>query len=126
MKLPIRLENAIVKLYNAFHKGELDAMNACGCAVGNLCDNSDVWRQRGVIFGEENRITDFDNKTGYSKKELAAIELIFIYGISNFRETKKFQNCISFYDVRDKQKLKPLHLVYYQVRISIQPQRIIP
>ena len=40
LQLPIRLENAITKLYNAFHNGELNSLDCRHCAVGNLCDNS--------------------------------------------------------------------------------------
>ena len=106
MKLPIRLENALTKLYTAFHSGMLDAMNCNHCAVGNLCDNSDKWA--GVSwFGGENRISkEFNNKTGYSRQELATIELVFIEGNKNPEEPAKFNNSISEIDVIDGRNTK--------------------
>ncbi len=44
MKTSKRLENAITKLYNAFHKGELRPDCCIQCAVGNICDNTDTWK----------------------------------------------------------------------------------
>lgn len=35
-----RFTNAVTKLYNAFHKGTLNAWDCKACAVGNICDNS--------------------------------------------------------------------------------------
>lgn len=60
-----RFTKAVTKLYNAFHKGELNAMNPCCCAVGNMCNNSNFWTKE---------------KTGYSIEELYRIEDIFMFG----------------------------------------------
>lgn len=83
MKTSERFTNAVTKLYNAFHKGELNAMDACCCAVGNICDNSDTW-----IFIAEYNMARFDRdgltaikKTGYSVKEILNIEIKFMYGL---------------------------------------------
>ena len=42
-ELPKRFTDAVSKLYNAFHKGELDAMDCEFCAVGNICNNNWDW-----------------------------------------------------------------------------------
>jgi hypothetical protein len=93
MKTTKRFEDAVTKLYTAFHNGELDAMDCEHCAVGNMCDNSSEWANgRGDMryFGQSNRISNsFINKTGYSNKELIKIEHIFLFGGDNtfFRNT---------------------------------------
>jgi len=105
MKTTIRFETAITKLYNAFHKGELDAMDCQHCAVGNLCNNSNEWVNTSFRsqWGKSNRINTFNNKTGYSRKELAIIEALFIFGVKS-PETKKqlFNNVISAYHIKNK------------------------
>lgn len=88
MKLPIRLENAITKLYTAFHSGQLKASDCKTCAVGNICNNNYDWNNavRTMVskYGVASRHIDinFINETiiksGYSVKELAEIELRFI------------------------------------------------
>lgn len=44
MKLPKRTENAIEKLYTAFHKEELKPECHSQCAVGNICNNTTAWQ----------------------------------------------------------------------------------
>ncbi|MDT0293285.1 Na(+)-translocating NADH-quinone reductase subunit F [Mesonia ostreae] len=44
MKLPKRTENALDKLYTAFHKGDLIPDCHAHCAVGNICDNTTAWQ----------------------------------------------------------------------------------
>ena len=44
MKTPERLEQALVKLYNAFHNNRLDPEDCTACAVGNILDNQDSWK----------------------------------------------------------------------------------
>jgi len=73
MKITKRFDSAVVKLYTAFHNGELNAMDCKMCAVGNMCDNDDSW------------IYTFETNTGYSKSEIENIESIFMCGsISDF------------------------------------------
>ena len=36
MQTPIRLEQAIIKLYKAFHNNMLDPEDCAACAVGNI------------------------------------------------------------------------------------------
>jgi hypothetical protein len=78
-----RLERAITKLYNAFHKGELEAGDCSKCAVGNLCDNESDWRyiNEYEMFSEYHNGYSAIEKTGYSVKEIMDIEHLFMYGV---------------------------------------------
>jgi len=87
MKIPTRLEQAITKLYVAFHSGALHPECCNSCAVGNICDNTDTWKylteSHGSLelsyIGKLNE--NFDRKIhGYSPKELLQIEVIFLKG----------------------------------------------
>ena len=100
MKTTKRFEEAVTKLYKAFHEGTLDAMDCQHCAVGNLVGSKN-WVIHGIPIGEENRIVNcFENKTGYSRKELTIIEHIFIFGSKKGQNlTKLFSNSISKSDV---------------------------
>jgi hypothetical protein len=69
-----RFENAALKLYNAFNKGELNAMDTCACAVGNLCNNEDFWT------GRNYKPLKTKNITGYDMEEIKNIENIFMFG----------------------------------------------
>lgn len=92
MKLPIRLEKAITKLYNAFHNNELNAFRCAHCAVGNICNNNRSWiddlhdsKFRLVVNRDLSEI-DFKQLTpsisvlesGYSLYEISKIEKLFI------------------------------------------------
>ena len=44
MKNSIRFENAIYKLYTAFHNKTLNPDDCKQCAVGNILDNKDSWK----------------------------------------------------------------------------------
>jgi hypothetical protein len=72
-----RFENAAVKLYNAFNKGELNAMDACACAVGNLCNNEDFWR------GNHSQPLKTKKVTGYNMEEIYIIEHLFMFGVQD-------------------------------------------
>lgn len=91
MKLPIRLENAITKLYTAYHSGELDAMNCEHCAVGSICNNDSAWDnlpifQSTLKWGNYIQPCDYElelaeiviKESGYSKEELQKVEIIFL------------------------------------------------
>jgi hypothetical protein len=69
-----RFENAALKLYNAFNKGELNAMDTCACAVGNLCNNEDFWT------GSNYKPFKTKNITGYDMEEIKNIENLFMFG----------------------------------------------
>ncbi len=89
MKLPIRLENAITKLYKAFHSGTLNAFDCTACAVGNICDNTEGWA---YYFGAHVKTTPSNiilsvhvpenlegfSKNGYNQNELSMIENVFL------------------------------------------------
>ncbi len=87
MKIPTRLEQAITKLYLAFHSGALHPECCNSCAVGNICDNTDTWKYLTESHGSLElsyigRVNEnFDRKIhGYSPKELLQIEVIFLKG----------------------------------------------
>lgn len=92
MKTTKRFDNAVAKLYNAFHENRLDALDCTMCAVGNICDGSMNWEcdprfARNTIFKtwsqyySEEEIEDGKlviAKSGYSTDELVKVELIFL------------------------------------------------
>lgn len=85
-----RLENAITKLYTAFHEGTLDAYSPCYCAVGNLLGGA-IWTRDGL----GTKITMLKgclNTSGYSGMELAKIEVIFIESDCTHCELPKKEN----------------------------------
>jgi len=92
-----RLDNAIEKLYTAFHKGELNAMDCSACAAGNVCGDSGwQWVRRGLGKVESQQsLMHFRNqgesdvdygislikKSGYSNLEIVNIEKNFLFGM---------------------------------------------
>ena len=44
MKTTPRLEQALIKLYNAYHNNRLNPEDCTACAVGNILDNHDSWK----------------------------------------------------------------------------------
>jgi hypothetical protein len=75
-----RFENAAVKLYNAFNKGELNAMDTCACAVGNLCNNQDFWT------GTHSKPIKTKKVTGYNIEEIDNIENLFMFGVRDINK----------------------------------------
>ena len=84
-----RFTQAVTKLYNAFHKGELRASDCTKCAVGNICDNTSGWAYLSKSFGSgllsenEEEIAigiEFTHETGYSPLEIVTIEKVFLDG----------------------------------------------
>lgn len=97
-----RFENAVKKLYTAFHEGTLEAANCNACAVGNICNNQREWADYigcghgkskvtkqyfdAIVNAEEfvNGIIDHNKglrvieKSGYSPFELMNVESIFM------------------------------------------------
>ena len=59
-----------------------------------------------VDFGAEERISNFKNRTGYNKTELAVIELLFIRGIKKTGEPRRFENNITPFNIVCCPKLK--------------------
>lgn len=85
MSSSFRLEQAIQKLYVAFHKNELHPECCKQCAVGNILDNTDSWKHLSDDHGsiELNYLgkvhESFGRKfNGYSPLELLKIEVVFL------------------------------------------------
>lgn len=80
-----RLENALTKLYNAFHNDQLQPECAMGCAVGTILDRRDFWKHLSDDHGtvrlnylgllHENLGRSFN---GYKPSELLLIEKTFL------------------------------------------------
>ena len=89
MKTSTRLENAIKKLYVAFHSNELNPECCYKCAVGNILDNKDAWKNLTDHHGSvklnylgrvhQNLGRKFN---GYSPLELLQIESVFLNACS--------------------------------------------
>lgn len=85
MNTPIRLEQALLKLYNAFHNDTLNPECCKQCAVGNILDNTDAWKHFSEDHGSLtlNYIGMVNQKfgrrfNGYSPLELLQIEATFL------------------------------------------------
>lgn len=82
-----RFENAINKLYTAFHHNTLNPEDCKQCAVGNILDNKDSWKHLTDLHGSirlnylglvhQNLGRTFN---GYSPLELLTIEASFLNG----------------------------------------------
>lgn len=85
MNTPKRLEQALIKLYNAFHNNELNPECCTACAVGNILDNHESWKHLSNEHGSlelsyvgrvhQNLGRKFN---GYTPLELLKIEKIFL------------------------------------------------
>lgn len=85
MKTPIRLEQALKKLYVAFHNNALHPECCKQCAVGNILDNKDSWKHLSDHHGaiklnyvgtvHQNLGRKFN---GYTPLELLQIEATFL------------------------------------------------
>lgn len=85
MKTTKRLEQALIKLYNAYHNNRLNPEDCTACAVGNILDNHDSWKHLSDAHGSlqlsyvgmvhENLGRRFN---GYTPKELLHIEKAFL------------------------------------------------
>ena len=87
MKTSLRLEQAINKLYKAFHHNKLNPECCRQCAVGNILDNKDAWKNLSDHHGslQLNYVglvhQNFGRKfNGYSPMELLKIEASFLKG----------------------------------------------
>lgn len=101
MKHSERFTNAVTKLYNAFHKGELNAWDCQKCCVGSMCDGNPSWsylRIDGFNTGAANYITtspyfeealECAENTGYTGIQIVEIENIFLdsfEGLTKFKD----------------------------------------
>jgi hypothetical protein len=85
MKTSTRLNQALKKLYVAFHTDQLHPECCKQCAVGNILDNTDNWKHLTDIHGSEvlNYVgmvhQNLGRKfNGYSLLELLKIEAVFL------------------------------------------------
>lgn len=85
MKTSSRLDQAINKLYNAFHNNMLHPECAKQCAVGNICNNTDSWKHFSDQHGSTklNYVGLVNHKFGkrfygYTPLELLKIEAVFL------------------------------------------------
>ena len=85
MKTTRRLEQALIKLYNAYHNNLLNPEDCKACAVGNILDNHDSWKHLTEGNGSlklsyvgrvhENLGRKFN---GYTPLEILQIEKVFL------------------------------------------------
>lgn len=82
-----RLEQAIKKLYTAFHNDTLHPECCKSCAVGNICDNTESWKylsdtHGSIILNYVGRVNEAFGKkiNGYTPSELLQIEAVFLQG----------------------------------------------
>ncbi len=85
MNIPNRLEQALVKLYNAFHNNNLHPEDCTACAVGNILDKKDFWKHLSDDHGslKLNSVGIIHQRlgrrfNGYTPKELLEIERVFL------------------------------------------------
>lgn len=85
MKNSSRFDNAINKLYLAFHSGLLNPECCNHCAVGNICDNHDSWkhltdRHGSTVLNYVGLVNEAFGKkiSGYMPSELLQIEAEFL------------------------------------------------
>ena len=83
--LAIRLENAISKLYQAFHNNTLNPDDCKHCAVGNILNQNDTWKHLTDKHGDTklNYVGLVNQKfgkrfAGYTPLELLQIESVFL------------------------------------------------
>lgn len=98
-----RLENAIQKLYIAFHNNELHPECCKSCAVGNILDRTDSWQHLTDSHGSLKlnylgNVHQMLNRrfNGFSPQELLTIEATFLdacgYKLPFRRKNKRPEN----------------------------------
>ena len=87
MTISRRMEQAIQKLYTAFHSDHLNPDCSVQCAVGNICDSRDFWKHFTDVHGSVKlnyvgTVNEAFGKkfNGYSPLELLKIEAQFLAG----------------------------------------------
>lgn len=85
MKTPFRLEQAIQKLYVAFHNNQLNPECCKHCAVGNILDNREGWKylmdhHGSLELNYTGKVHEVLGRkfNGYSPLELLKIEAVFL------------------------------------------------
>lgn len=97
MQTSVRFENAVKRLYKAFHSNTLNPENCKQCAVGNIMDNNDAWQHLTekhaslnlsyVGLVHQNLGRKFN---GYTPLELLKIEAAFLRGCG-YKMTSKLR-----------------------------------
>lgn len=87
MQTTERFDQAVTKLYEAFHQNRLHPECCKSCAVGNILDNKDFWKHLSDTHGSlklsyvgavhQNLGRKFN---GYTPAELLKIEQVFLLG----------------------------------------------
>lgn len=102
-----RFDEALKKLYTAFHDKTLNPDDCTQCAVGNILDNNDCWRYMTDLHGSKklNYIGLVHQNlgrrfNGYSPIELLKIEASFLEGCG-YRLSKTFCYKPDFYKNQD-------------------------
>ena len=87
MHLTPRIEQAVTKLYKAFHNNTLHPECCKKCAVGNICNNLDFWQHLSDAHGslQLNYIGRVHQQLGrkfygYTPQEILKIEAAFLKG----------------------------------------------
>lgn len=87
MTLSPRMEQAVTKLYTAFHNDALHPECCKKCAVGNICNNLDFWQYLSDSHGslQLNYVGTVHQRLGrkfygYSPQEILQIEAAFLQG----------------------------------------------
>jgi len=85
MNSTLRFDNAIDKLYKAFHNNTLHPEYCDRCAVGNICENNNAWQHLSDVHGslKLNYVGLVNEKfgkriAGYTPMELLQIEATFL------------------------------------------------
>lgn len=109
--MTVRLEQALTKLYTAFHNGTLEPECARGCAVGNILDNTDAWKHLSDDHGSlqlnyVGKVHEALGRTfnGYKPSQLLYIEHIFLTACGyktplrhfNKKPTNSTDRCMQF------------------------------
>ena len=87
MQLTTRIEEAVTKLYKAFHNNTLHPECCKKCAVGNICNNLDFWQHLSDAHGslQLNYVGRVHQQLGrkfygYTPQEILKIEAAFLTG----------------------------------------------
>ena len=87
MRTSVRFEQAIRKLYTAFHSNTLNPECCKQCAVGNILDNTDAWKNLSDYHGslQLNYVGKVHETLGrkfkgYTPQEILKIEAAFLKG----------------------------------------------
>ncbi len=102
METPKRLEQALIKLYNAFHNNELNPEYCSACAVGNILDNHDSWKHLSNDHGsiELSYVGRVHQRLGRKFNGYTPLELLHIE--KTFLEACGFTTPLNHYNSKPK------------------------